>query len=117
MAKKMFKTGGGPQKTATIKFAEGHALHGIEVDVQLRVPIGVILGASSGDFAAALKPFVKRIVSWNLKDDDDQPVPVSLESFGEHFDVTETAALLAAWVEVVTQPSTPLGESPSDTTS
>lgn len=116
MAKSKFKTGGGPKRTATIQFERGHALHGIEVEVELRVPIGVILGASSGEFATALKPFVKRIVRWNLTDDDGADVPVSLEAFGENFDVTETAALLAAWVEVVTQPSTPLGASSSDTT-
>lgn len=106
---KGFKTGKGQQKTAEITFAEGHRLHGISVEVQLRVPVGVVLGASSGDISRALKPFIKRIVAWNVLDDDDSPVPVSEEAFGEHFDMEETGALLSAWVEVVTQ-SAPLSE-------
>jgi hypothetical protein len=105
MAKtKGFKTGKGPQKTAEITFAEGHPLHGLHMEVQLRVPVGVILGASSGNIAQAVTPFVKRIVSWDLKDEDDNEVPVSIEAFGEHFDVSEATELVKAWVEAVTNP-------------
>ena len=112
MAKtKGFKTGKGPQKTAEITFAEGHALHGISVQVQLRVPVGVILGASSGNIAQAVNPFIQRIVAWNLTDDDDNPVPVNVETFGEHFDVSETTEMVKAWVEAVTNP---LAEASSD---
>jgi hypothetical protein len=111
MAKsKGFKTGKGAQKTALLTFAEGHALHGIEVEVQMRVPVGVILGASSGNLARAIDPFISRIVEWNLKDDEDNDVPVSREAFDEQFDAVEATELLKAWVEVTTQPSAPLGQ-------
>lgn len=110
MAKvKGFKAGKGPQRTAKIEFAEGHKLHGLEMEVELRVPVGVLLGATSGNVSQAIKPFIQRVKSWNLTDDDDQPIPVSEEAFGEAFDTEESAALLGAWVEAVGVP-TPLEE-------
>jgi hypothetical protein len=39
-----------------------------------------------------------------LKDEDDNEVPVSIEAFGEHFDVSEATELVKAWVEAVTNP-------------
>lgn len=96
--------------SVTITFAEGHRLHGIEVEVERRIPIGVVIGATAGDFSKALRPFVKRITAWNLVDDDGQPITVSMEAFEEQFDAAEAGALLTAWVEVATQPSVPLGQ-------
>lgn len=111
MAKtKGFKTGKKNKEEVgivEIRFAEGHDLYGLEIDVQRRVPVGVLIGAQSGDLGAALAPLVKRIVRWNLQDDQDSDLPVSLESFGAQFDSTETSAILAGWVEAV---ATPLAE-------
>ena len=118
MAKtKGFHTGQG-DRVAHINFAEGHRLHGIEMDVKLRVPVGAIMAAMGGDISGALQPFVKRIISWNLEDDDGNPVPISLKSFGENFDMQESQDLVGAWAEAVAQPSGPLdGASKSGSTS
>lgn len=109
MAKaKGFKTGKNNREIVAIRFSEDHDLHGLEIDVQKRVPIGVLMGAQSGNLEAALGPLVKRIVRWNLVDDSDSEVPVSLAAFGEQFDNEEAGAIVRAWVEAV---ATPLGES------
>ena len=89
--------------TVTIQFAEGHALHGIEVVVEKGIPIGVVLGASSGNISRAVEPLIKRIVSWNVEDDAG-PVPVSREAFDECFDIENATALIGAWIEAVTTP-------------
>lgn len=109
MAKtKGFKTGKNSREIVAIRFAEGHDLHGLEIDVEKRVPVGVLLGAQSGDFARALDPFITRIVRWNLEDDAGEPVPVGREGFDTQFDTTEAGELLRAWVKAV---ALPLGES------
>lgn len=105
MAKiKGFKTGKNNKEIVAIRFAETHDLHGLEIDVQKRVPIGVLLGAQAGDLGGALRPLVKRIVRWNLTDDADAEVAVSIDAFGDHFDQEETTAILSAWVEAVATP-------------
>ena len=109
---------GKPKETVTIRFAEDHACYGLEIVVQKRVPIGVILGAQAGDFARTIEPFIKRIVSWNLTDEDDNPVPVSRAAFDEEFDSEAGAAVLYGWIEAVTGAGAPLDEpSPDESTS
>lgn len=96
-----------------IQFAEDHDLYGLEVHVEKRVPIGVILGATEGNLAQAIKPLIKRITWWNLEDDDG-PIPVSREAFDEQFDVQSATALVGAWATAVMEISGPLDEPSSD---
>lgn len=118
MAKsKGFKTGKNNTELVKIRFAEGHDLHGLEIDVQKRVPIGVIFGAQAGDLAGALRPMVKRIRRWNLVDDDDNDAPITVEAFGEQFDDAEATAIVQAWIQAVSGVSDPLEEPSSDTVS
>lgn len=105
---KGFRTGGRAPRTATITFAEGHALHGIEVKADLRMTVDAALGAEGASIRQAIVPFVERIISWNLEDDAGEPVPVSVEAFGKHFDITEARALLMAWLEAATSAPAPL---------
>ena len=97
-----------------IKFAEDHALYGMEVHVEKRVPIGVVLGATAGDLSRAINPLVKRITWWNLQDEAGAPVPVSREAFEEQFDVASATALVGAWATAVMEVSAPLEEPSSD---
>lgn len=93
--------------TITVRFEEGHRLYGLEIEIERRVPIGIVLNAN--DMTKALPPLIKRIVSWNLTDDDGEPLAPSLDSFGETFDLEETSAIVMGWAEAMTQPGAPLG--------
>lgn len=104
---KGFRTGQGPQRTATIQFEEDHALHGLEIEVGLRVPVGVILAADRDVLGEGVKAFCQKVVSWNLEDGNGA-APVTEESFRAQFDIVEAAEIIKAWIEVVTQPSAPL---------
>lgn len=109
---------GKAKEQVTIQFAEEHALHGLEIVVEKRVPIGVVLGASSGQVARAIEPLIKRIVSWNLEDDAGNAIPVSREAFDECFSLDDTGALIDAWIGAVTGgASAPLGQPSAATTS
>jgi hypothetical protein len=70
-----------PDSTITIRFAEGHRYHGLEA---------VCRSTSIEDYAAmfgwdgependgiTIKRFYNALISWNLTDKNDQPVPVS----------------------------------------
>lgn len=111
---KGFKTSGADQGTVTISFAEDHRLHGLEIEIQRRVPVGVLLAGN--DLGAALRPLVKRIVAWNLTDEDDEPVKPSVDAFGENFDLEETQSIVEAWGEAMTKPGGPLSPSSNGTT-
>jgi hypothetical protein len=70
-----------PDSTITIRFAEGHRYHGLEA---------VCRSTSIEEYAAmfgwdgependgiTIKRFYNALISWNLTDKNDQPVPVS----------------------------------------
>lgn len=103
------------EAVVNIAFAEGHQLHGLEIVARRRVPVGVVLGATAGNIARALDPFIKAIVSWNLVDEQDNPLPVTAEVFGEELDAEEATAVLSAWVEAVAGVSSPLEQQSSAT--
>ena len=111
MAKsKPFKMG--DAKTSVLKFEEGHALHGLEIEMKTRVPLGVLFDWTSDRDEAAVGRMVKRIITWNLVDEDGEPAPISLDSLKEHFTMGEASLLMSAWVQAVTQPD-PLTSAPS----
>jgi hypothetical protein len=110
-----FRTGQGPQRTAHIAFAVGHALHGFEAEVGLRVPVGVILAADRDVLGVGAKAFVEKIISWNLLNENDEPVPISEDEFRTQFDIIEAGELVKAWIEAVAQPSAPLSQASNGT--
>lgn len=92
-----FKAG---PRTVTVRFAEGHEFHGAEARARL-MSFGeweaIVEADQSGD-QSAMEEFAKRLVSWNLTDDDDQPIPASREGLRQ-VDVRLVIALKDAWVQ------------------
>ncbi|MEV5957304.1 hypothetical protein AB0M11_26645 [Streptomyces sp. NPDC051987] len=72
-------------KTFTIRFAEGHEFHGAEARVR-SMTLGEYMEAlgfdgGEGDQApgSTLHRFFDHLVSWNVEDEDGQPVPATKE--------------------------------------
>lgn len=96
-------------ETLTLDFDAGHALHGLEITVLRRVPVGYVLAAARSDVAEAARLFAQSVVRWNVEDDAGAPVEPSIEAFGEHVSVDDLAAIMRAWSGAMTEPSVPLG--------
>ena len=72
-----------PKRTAHVAFEEGHAFHGLEVELSLSVPLATTfelarLGKNAREDA---EPFIRAfaqhvLVSWNVEDDNG-PVPAT----------------------------------------
>lgn len=115
MAKtKGFRFGKGKRGTVDLRFDADHELHGLEITVNKRVPAGVVISASSGDMGEAIRLFAREVVAWNVEDESGNPVAPSVRSIGEHVGIDEMGEIIAAWSEVMTQPSTPLGQASND---
>lgn len=63
--------------------------------------------AAKAKIQALLEMFVSFIVEWNLEDDNDQPMPVTVESLMAQ-DLSFTMTLIYAWVAAVTDVPAPL---------
>jgi hypothetical protein len=59
------------------------------------------------DVSEVLGAFVKRVRSWTLADDDDQPLPVTLEALMD-WDFGEAMRLAMTWVQQATSVAAPL---------
>lgn len=71
-----------PESTITITFAEGHRYHGLEAVCQSlsidEYAEGMAwYGGEGWKDGETLDRFYKALISWNLTDDKDQPIPVS----------------------------------------
>lgn len=90
----------GTPRAVRIVFAEGHEHHGAEARA-LRMSLGeweTILESGEDN---AVKEFSKRLVSWNLTDDDDQPIPATEEGLRQ-VDTSLVTALKDAWLQSIT---------------
>lgn len=96
--------------TVTLTFAEDHELHGLEVVTRKQMPIGCFFEASRGDNLKALEVFCSQVVSWNAEDDDGNPIPATVQGIGGVMDIVQAGEMLDAWLEVIAQPSAPLGQ-------
>jgi hypothetical protein len=114
---KGFRTGQGPQRTAHINFAAGHELHGLEIEIGLRVPVGVLLAADRDVLGEGVKAFATRVVYWNLEDENGVAEKITEAAMRRQFDIIEAAELVKAWIEQVTQPAAPLAPASNDTSS
>lgn len=66
---------------------------------------------------ALFERFVKVVASWNIEDDDDQPVPVSVEGL-QSLELEFVMALIESWITGMAQAPPPLpGNSASGGTS
>lgn len=95
-------------ETLTLEFADGHALHGLEITVRRHVPVGVVIAASRMDIGEAARLFARSVVRWNVQDDDGNAVAPTVEAFGEHVSVDELSEIIRAWTEALTEPGAPL---------
>ncbi|MET7452538.1 hypothetical protein ABZT03_11690 [Streptomyces sp. NPDC005574] len=92
-------------RAITIQFAEGHPYHGAEARVR-GMSIGEYMAAtgldgSDGDDAAtSMKRFGERLLSWNLDDDDEQPIPATEAGLAQ-IDQGLARALQNAYVEAI----------------
>jgi hypothetical protein len=90
-------------RTVTIRFAQGDEFHGAEARTRL-MSFGeweAVTEAAEADEHSATEEFAKRLVSWNLTDDDEQPIPATPEGLRQ-VDVRLVIALKTAWVQSLT---------------
>ncbi len=107
------------RKSYTLRWPEGHALHGLIVKLR---------GLSLEDLAAVtalqgldaknvefdtIRPVVeimsKKMISWNMTDEDDNPVPTDVASLaGEDFMVI--MSIIDGWQQAITSISASLGK-------
>ncbi|MEU8756208.1 hypothetical protein AB0C88_37550 [Streptomyces chartreusis] len=108
----------GTPRTVRIVFAQDHEHHGAEARAR-RMSLGEWEAVIESDEDNALEEFTKRLVSWNLTDDDDQPIPPTAEGIRE-VDTSLVRALKDAWLQSIAgvHAADPLSESsPSGETS
>lgn len=106
-----------PKRTATIRFDEDSPYYGAEIEMRLNVPMSVVFelqraNNETTDQAELLQRIGDvALVSWNVTDDDDNPLPANgrgLLAQPPDF----IWGILGAWQEAMTTPSVPL-EQPS----
>jgi hypothetical protein len=108
---------------------EGTELDGLVVHVK-SIPVGAILDLAAlaelanevtaeglKSFGLMLATLADAMVSWNLEDDDDQPVPATIEGI-KTLQVGDAMLLIKAWMDAAAGVSGPLdrpstGGSPS----
>lgn len=100
-------------ETMAVTF-DGGPLEGLELTVQQRVPIGLLMSIGNADNAETVRLFAKQLVDWNVEDDEGNPVPLTLKAVGEHIDVEDIRLIIDAWTEAMTSPRAPLETPPSD---
>lgn len=71
-----------PESTITIRFAEGHRYHGLEATLHSlsidEYATGMAwYGGDGWNSGETVDRFYKALISWNLTDANDQPIPVS----------------------------------------
>lgn len=102
-----------PARTASIQFDEDSPFHGAEITVRLNVPMGLVFelqkfSAASSDQEATIRKLGDMLlISWNVTDDADQPVPANGE--GLLAQPPEFVwGIIGGWQEAMTVPSVPL---------
>lgn len=107
-------------KTFTLVF-EGEEYEGLEINAK-SLPMGAFLDVSKRfqsekqseeDVEAILATFASSVTSWNLEDDDDKPIPASLDGL-KVLDLEFVFAVIAAWLQGISGTTAELGKgSPS----
>lgn len=87
-----------------IQFAEGHEFHGAEARVkgmtlgEYMEALGIDGGEGDKAVGSSLRRFLDHLISWNLEDEDEQPVPPTAEG-AALVDHDLVLALSNAWVQ------------------
>ena len=90
-------------KTYLIRFDEGHEYHGAEARLrgvtyaEWEEMTGLDGGDGDNNGAKSAKRFVDHLISWNLEDEDDKPLPTTMDA-AKTCDKDLIAALSNAWV-------------------
>jgi hypothetical protein len=99
------------KRTAKLVFSGDY--DGAEVVVRLDVPVGVFINiqdlVANSEQLQVFNVFGDKVLTeWNLQDDDGQDIPATAEGMQE-IPLSLANLMIEQWVEVTTQPSTPLG--------
>ena len=86
-------------RAVRIQFAPEHQYHGAEARIR-HMSLGEWEAVIESDEDNALAEFGKRLVSWNLTDDDDQPIPATAEGLRQ-VDTSLVTALKNAWLQSI----------------
>lgn len=107
-------------KTFTLVF-DGTEYEGLEIEAK-SLPMGDFLDVSKrfqsdkqneGDVEAILDTFASSVISWNLEDESDEPVPATLDGL-KTLDLEFVFAVIAAWLQGISGTTAELGkDSPS----
>jgi hypothetical protein len=101
-----------PDRTATLVFEDGD-LQGLELTVRLNVPLDFYLdlveladSAAKEDGLSGARSLMRRFAEvalkeWNLVSLENQPVPLTPESFTAHIDPINGGAMLRRYLEAV----------------
>jgi hypothetical protein len=109
------------RKTYKLKWPEGHDLHGLEVatkglSVEATFELASLAAGLGADVSTEEKVrtanqlfagFAERLVSWNLTEDDDTPVPATLAGVQDQ-DMGFMIGLITTWMDAVSSVDTPL---------
>lgn len=107
------------RKSYTLKWPEGHARHelvvtmrGMSINDLATVTSMKGLTSESGVDMDVIRPVLeimsKRMVRWNLTDDDDNPVPTDVESLADE-DFAMIMDVVNGWTSAATAVPGPLG--------
>lgn len=95
------------RRTLKIRFASDHPLHGLEIEAK-SASLGEMLDLG---LRVPDEEFIKYITSWNLDDEDGQPMEISVESL-RTLDVVYVRDIKTTWIDMMTGTvSGPLDES------
>jgi len=104
-------------RTYTIRFQEGHEFHGAEAKVrgmtfaEYMRATGFDGGEGEGS-GASIRRFATHLVSWNLEDENEQPIPATEDGM-KGVDHDLIVAINNAWIQTLmgVHESDPLPES------
>ena len=93
-------------KTYTVRFEDGHEYHGVEARLsgmsygEWEQVTGLDGGEGETNGGDSVRRFVDHLISWNLEDEHDRPVPTTLDAVKE-LDHNLVAALNNAWIQTL----------------
>lgn len=98
------------KRTARLVFSGDY--DGAEVVVRLDVPVGVFISiqdcVANSEQLLVFDIFGEKVLTeWNLQDDEGRTIPATAEGMQE-IPLNLANLIIEQWVEVTTQPSTPL---------
>lgn len=104
-----------PSRTVLLTFDDGSPYHGAEVRCTLRMTLEQTLALqrmtavqADGDIEGAARTFAETVLlSWNLMDDDGEPIPATADAFLEQ-PTDFVMSVINHWQAAVTQPDAPL---------